>query len=128
MVKYFHQNWLLDCPYGNIDLKDYVVTVEDTEFIQDICQERNLFDYGREELIRKVNISVLDEITDSQSEWNDFLKKTKSVDILILWDDRKETTNKILSQYLYATRQAYVWHLENANINCILVANPNSFC
>ena len=69
-------------------------------------------DYNQEKFTRKVNLSLLDEETDTQQDWEHFLNSASKVDRLILWDDRKKSENKIYSGYLQATRQAYIWHLK----------------
>ncbi len=120
MVKYFHQSWLLDCPYKSVNLTEYVIVPDEGVFIQDIRYERNLFDYNREKFTRKVNLSRLDEETDTRQDWEHFLISASEVDRLILWDDRKKSENKIYSGYLQATRQAYIWHLQQAQISCQL--------
>ena len=58
MVKYFYQNWLLDCPYLSVDLNDYVITFGNDVFVQDIRYDWNLFDCNQREFTRKVDISM----------------------------------------------------------------------
>ena len=120
MVKYFPQSWLLDCPYKSVNLTEYIINTDNGIYIQDIRYERNLFDYNQEKFTRKVDISLLDEETDTPQDWKHFLNAASKVDKLILWDDRKKSENKIYSEYLQASRQAYIWHLKQANINCQL--------
>ena len=120
MVKYFPQSWLLDCPYQSVNLAEYIIKPDNGVYIQDIRYERNLFDYNQEKFTRKVDISLLDEKTDTPQDWECFLNSVSKVDRLILWDDRKKSENKIYSGYLQATRQAYIWHLKQAKISCHL--------
>lgn len=120
MVKYFHQSWLLDCPYKSVNLAEYVIVPDKGVYIQDLCYERNLFDYNQNEFTRKVDVSRLDEETDTAQNWKQFVTSASKVDKLILWDDRKKSENIIYSDYLQATRQAYIWHLRQAHIACHL--------
>lgn len=120
MVKYYPQSWLLDCPYKSVNLTEYIITPDNGVYIQDIRYERNLFDYNQVRFTRKVNLFWLDEKTDTPRDWEHFLNYASKVDRLILWDDRKKSENKIYSGYLQATRQAYIWHLTQAKISCLL--------
>lgn len=120
MVKYFPQSWLLDCPYKSVNLTEYIITPDNGVYIQDIRYDRNLFDYNQDKFTRKVNLSLLDEKTDTPRDWEHFLSYASKVDRLILWDDRKKSENKIYAGYLQATRQAYIWHLKQAQISCKL--------
>ena len=116
--KLFSSSWLLDCPYQDVNLEDYVIVPDNRVYIQDIRYEKNLFDYNQEKFIRQVNISQLDETTDTQQDWKYFLNNASKVDKLILCEDRKKSKNKIYSGYLQATRKAYIWHLKQASITC----------
>ena len=91
MVKYFYQNWLLDCPYLNVDLNDYVITFGNDVFVQDIRYDRNLFDCNQREFTRKVDISMLDKTIDTPNDWQQFLVSAEGIDKLILWEDRKKS-------------------------------------
>jgi hypothetical protein len=120
MVRYFPQSWLLNCPYKSVNLAEYIINPDNGVYIQDIRYDRNLFDYNQDKFTRKVNLSLLDEKTDTPRDWEHFLSSASKVDRLILWDDRKKSENKIYSGYLQATRQAYIWHLEQAHVSCQL--------
>ena len=100
MVRYFHQNWLLDCPYESVNLNDYVVALTGSDFIQDMRHEWNLFDYNQREFTRKVDVSLLDDTTDSPDDWQKFLLSTENLDKLVLRDDRKRSNNEPISKVL----------------------------
>ena len=73
MVRYFSQSWLLNCPYKSVNLAEYIINPDNDVYIQDIRYDRNLFDYNQEKFTRKVDISLLDEKTDTPRDWEHFL-------------------------------------------------------
>ena len=78
---------------------------------QDYC----LFDVGNE-VVRKIKLTQLDDIVDTEEDWDIFIKSINNIDVLILLESDKDYGNTIIQDYRLATFKAYLKRLEKVNV------------
>ena len=120
MIKNLPQQWLLECPYEEIELSDFQLSYPDSpDYLLDFRFGPSLFDTsGRR--VRKVDVEELDNIACTSSDWGNFIAyvRKNKIDMLVLDVHQKSFRNKIVEAYLFLILKAYVWHLKKAKINC----------
>lgn len=86
-------------------------------FLQDYNYPRNLFDEGSK-LIRSVSISELDEKLVDDKNCNIYLEKMKSIEKLIIINDRPTNNQKIYKDYANQILKSYIMMFESNGIDC----------
>jgi hypothetical protein len=66
-------------------------------------------------VIRKIKLTHLDDIIDTEEDWNNFIDSLREVDVLALVDANKHYNNEIIQSYRNATLKAYLKRLQNIN-------------
>lgn len=120
--QYMHQEFLLYCPYSEITIEDYVYNGNPYLFsYRD--QSYNLFDFQNGIIRRGISLSELDEIIDTEDDFNRFVKEIKWIDELIIIDDRPIFTNCILKNYSQNTLKAYLYRINCTGMRCFITTD-----
>ena len=112
--QYQYQSFLLQCPYRDIELnKLYRILPEETL----------LFNYGRElfdNLVykRKIPLTYLDANVDSKKDLEKISSLLQGIQALYIVDDRMHSDSIFVKKHSEATKQAFIWQLENMGIPC----------
>ena len=121
MDKYYcRQKYLLGCPFNRVDVAAINLTDDELKDIQNYTVPFNLFDCFVKYL-RKIYVSVLDENSDTYTDFTRYVNEVADVDELLLVNDRRKTDNPIIEEYSDATLQAYLYLLDKNGINSVLV-------
>lgn len=125
MIKHFHQDFLLECPFREVSLQRYCVTSVGSPWMSIECvpllgEASSIFDYVSP-VTRRVHASMLDRMIDSEEDWKAFMEMVHLVNLLIIVNDRPFSTNVIVNRYDDCTMQAYLCRLLQAGIDCCFV-------
>lgn len=116
--QYTFQEFLLECPYDELQIENYTVT--HSEELQDHHVEYNLFDYLDGMVWRTIALSTLDRIIDTEHDFRLFVNHYQWVDQLVIIDDRPHFENPILSSYSNNTLKAFLFRINKAGISCVV--------
>lgn len=112
-MKYSYQKFLLQCDYENISLSDTPCFMGDISCVLDFREERCLFDIGP--MIRKIDLSYLDETVDTEDDWNNIVALLKKADIIVIYNSKFDNHSLIFTDYREATIKAYLYRLKTLN-------------
>ncbi len=115
MKKYVYQKFLLNCNYEDVNLDNYEHSKRNLELIPEYGQDYCLFDVGNE-VVRKIKLTQLDDIIDTEEDWEVFIESLNNIDVLILLETDKEYGNIIIQNYRLATFKAYLKRFEKVKI------------
>ena len=114
--KYIYQKFLLNCDYESVDLRNVPLFEGALDEVQPYGEEYSLFDVGRS-MVRKLRIDSLDDMIDTEDDWNLFIDSLKEIDYLVLYDALGKINIPIIGEYREATLKAYICRLEYAGVN-----------
>lgn len=125
MIRHFHQDFLLECPFREVSLQRYCLATVGSPWMSAECvpllgEVTSIFDCVSP-VTRRVNASMLDRMIDSEEDWQTFMEMVHPVDRLIIVNDRPFSTNAIVNRYDDCTMQAYLCRLLQAGIDCCYV-------
>ena len=100
--QYTFQEFLLECPYNEIQIENYKVA--HSEELQDYHVDYNLLDYLDGIARRVITLSALDQIIDTEYDFRLFVYEHQWVDQLVIVDDRPYFENNILVTLCISTR------------------------
>ena len=107
--QYQYQSFLLQCPYWNIELEKYRRKLP--KDIQLFVYERNLFDFPNYQ--RMIPLTYLDYNIDTQSDLNKLVYSMRDVQALYIVDNREKSDSIFVKKHSEATKQAFIWQIEN---------------
>ncbi|MCI5601042.1 MAG: hypothetical protein SOZ02_01165 [Hallerella porci] len=116
--QYQYQSFLLQCPYWNIELEKYRRKLP--KDIQLFVYERNLFDFPNYQ--RMIPLTYLDYNIDTQSDLNKLVYSMRDVQALYIVDNREKSDSIFVKKHSEATKQAFIWQIENLGISCYLAS------
>lgn len=112
--QYQYQGFLLQCPYKSIKLEKYLKKLpEDTQLFS---YGRNLFDAL--DYRRKIPLTFLDTNIDTHEDLKSIANSLQGVQALYIVDDRVDCECVFVKRHSEATKQAFIWQLENMGIHC----------
>lgn len=114
--QYQYQGFLLQCPYRNVELEKY--RRELPANTQMFFYSKNLLDYP--EYRRQIPLTYLDLNIDTVNDLEKITCLLKDVQALYIVDDQIESENTFVKKHSEATKQAFIWQLENRGILCYL--------
>ena len=115
MGKYIYQKFLLNCDYSDIDLNAFPAYEGPLEQVLPFGESFSIIDYGNP-VVRKINLATIDEIVDTEEDWNQFIRSLEDVDQLIITDTKVFYNNLAIEQYRRTTLQAYLYRLGQAGL------------
>ena len=120
----YKQEYLLQCPYLEVNLDEHLLHISSDELkqIQEWSIERNLFD-NKNSCKRLMNLSWLDSHTDTYDAWKTLMLKLSHINKLILYNDRIKTENPIILSRNDASLKAYIYRLQQEGIECFILSN-----
>lgn len=122
MIKHFHQDFLLECPFREVQLRRFCITALDTPWM-DVANMSSLgeapciFD-SIHTVTRRISVSLLDRTIDAEEDWQAFVEMARTVDCLIIENDRPVSANAIVRTFDDCTMQAYLCRLLQAGVDC----------
>lgn len=119
MKKYIYQKFLFQCDYEEINLNNIPNYGGDLNYINLYGVQYNLFDYYRK-IYRKIELSSLEDMIDTENDWKLFVSNLKEVDVLIILDENKKLQNPIITQYKNTMLKAIIYRLSE-DVNELLV-------
>jgi hypothetical protein len=113
--KYIYQKFLLQCDYANIDLNSLDHFNGNINHIMRYGTDYCLFDLDGK-IIRKISLTDIDKMIDTENDWNMFSDSLKNIDELIICGmELEQYDNPILKNYRIATLKAYIYRLLKTN-------------
>ena len=116
--QYTFQEFLLDCPYRDIQIEKYR-HADSGELIQ-FGTEYNLMDYSNGVVRRGITLSQLDRIIDTEEDFRCFVMDHQWIEELVMINNRPRFKNPILDSYSMNTIKAYLYRFNDAGIKCSL--------
>lgn len=117
MKNYIYQAFLLQCPWADIDLLQFIwqgnLQLESWK-----NPDYSLYDWLKQRCIRTILLSELDFNIDTLDDFRNLLTLLDGIDTLVIINDRAHTPSHLISAYAEITLKAYIWHFENAGITC----------
>jgi hypothetical protein len=118
MVRFFHQHYLLECPYWTVDLSRYRARYVPPGGLWHYTERQATIFDGPEGPVRHARLSELDRTIATEAEWKDFVEQVRWLRCLLLQNDRR-VTGAIAADFDRITLQAYLWRLQNQRIPCL---------
>ncbi len=112
MKNYIRQKYLFLTP--DFDQEQIVAVKTSLDMIQQWGVERNLFDCGAP-LIRRIMVSEMDDLIDTEEEWERFVVEAQKVDLLYI-ETPKAPQNRIVRAYRLTTLKSYSRRLRDAGV------------
>jgi len=116
--QYTFQEFLLECPYDGIMIENCMITY--LEELQDHHVGYNLLDYMDGIVRRTIELSELDQLIDTEDDFDTFINNHRWIDELIIVNNRPHFDNPILSRYSFNTLKSYLYRINNAGIMCFV--------
>lgn len=112
--QYQYQSFLLQCPYQSVELARYLRHLP--EGTQLFLYEKNLFDIP--DYRRKIPLTYLDANVDTKKDLEKIAVLLQGIRALYIVDDRLDSESVFVKKHSDATKQAFIWQLENMGIPC----------
>lgn len=112
MKNYIRQKYLFLTP--DFDQEQIVAVKTSLDMIQQWGVERNLFDCGAP-LIRRIMVSEMDDLIDTEEEWERFVVEAQKVDLLYI-ETPEAPQNRIVRAYRLTTLKSYSRRLRDAGV------------
>jgi len=109
---YTYQKFLIESDVVPMDLEKITVDRDDTVPSYEV--EENIFDLNG--YCRKVKLSTLDSLIDTEKDFENFVKQIQYVDCLYIEDDRSKSENPIYQAFSRSLQQKLVQKFMDRNI------------
>ena len=117
--EYTYQKFLVESNANDVNLEKLIVECQ--EEIPSYELEENIFDQNG--YFRKVALSTLDLLIDTEKNFEDFFKKIQYVECLYIEDDRPKSENQIYKAFSQSQKQKFIKKFLDKNINLKLTVS-----
>lgn len=111
--EYTYQKFLVESNANDVNLEE--LTVDGPKGIPSYELEENIFDQNG--YFRKVALSTLDLLIDTEKDFENFFKRIQCVDRLYIEDDRPQSENPIYKAFSQSQKQKLIKKFLDKNIN-----------